>query len=89
MFGANKEYKKVTPTAWYNLRRTVGQLGLIMATTLMLARFIEPWFFKDTDNRIDDAAVIAMYGAISEEYSEYPTVTPQKGKLVPEMPLLT
>lgn len=89
MFGANKEYKKVTPTAWYNLRRTVGQLGLIIATTLMLARFIEPWFFNDTDNHIDDAAVIAMYGAVSEEYSEYPTVTPRKGKLVPEMPLLT
>lgn len=88
MFGANKEYKKVTPTAWYNLRRTVGQLGLIIATTLLMARFIEPWFNK-TDNHIDDAATVAMYGAISEEYSEYPTITPKKNTLIPEMPLLT
>ena len=88
MFGANKEYKKVTPTAWYNLRRTVGQLGLIVAATLMMARFVEPWFNK-TDNHIDDAATVAMYGAISEEYSEYPTITPKKNTLIPEMPLLT
>lgn len=88
MFGANKEYKKVSSTAWYNLRRTVGQLGLIIATTLLMARFVEPWFNK-TDNHIDDAATVAMYGAISEEYAEYPTVTPKNNSLIPEMPLLT
>ena len=88
MFGANKEYKKASSTAWYNLRRTVGQLGLIIAITLLMVRFVEPWFNK-TDNHIDDAVTVAMYGAIFEEYAEYPTVTPKNNSIVPEMPLLT
>lgn len=54
-----------------------------------MRKYIPNWTMQGTAKRIAIGLSAAAEGATQEEYSEYPTVSFKKGKLMPEVPLLT
>lgn len=123
LFGANKEYKKISSISMYNFRKSLAHLAIISSSALILYGLIYPlilgmkgddddekeptlsdfsfdfddtvnignssqWSMQGTAKRIALALAVAQEGATQEEYSEYPTISFDKGILHPSMPLV-